>query len=667
MTLLGEQGRQARQGEHLDRAPPEPPDRRDHADRPGHTGRQGRPTRRRSGDLGAIVALFSRTAGRRLLLGALLALLTVLAGIALLGLSGWFIAAAGLAGLTAGALAFNVFLPSAGVRLLALARTAGRYGERVVTHDATLAVLAALRERLFRRWARPGAARALLRRPARLLFRLTADIDALESLYLRVAVPVASAAGAALLTGALLGALNPWLGIAVATGLLIVGAAVTMHVARRARPLALRRAVALERLRERAVDLVAGQTDLAMAGRLPAQCAALRGTDARLAKADRALQRLEVHAGGAFTAAGSLTLSGVLLAAGALVARGLIDVPSAALALLVALAAMEPFAALRRGAIEAGRGALAARRLSPRLRDDDVDAADADTAPAVPRPDEGLAIDLVGASAAHDESSRVVLGALDLCIRRGERVAVIGPSGAGKSTLLALVAGELRPASGAASALPCTWLTQRTELFQDSLAENLRLADLDASDERLLDVLHACGLGRDVSRFAHGLDTPLGEGGLGLSGGQARRLSLARLLLRPTRLWLLDEPTEALDADVARDVLARLRRHAGDRTLLIATHLRREAELADRLLQLEHGRLVADLRRGTPAFDRALRALRADRIDPACAPAPDAVATPRSGAVAEPVVEPVSAAALEPGRVAAPHRAPDPVSALAKT
>lgn len=572
-------------------------------------------TRRARGAHRAVFHAFLRGAGGRHALGAMLALMSTLAGIALLGLSGWFITAAGLAGLTAGAVAFNVFLPSAGIRLLALGRTASRYAERVVTHDATLAVLASLRERLFRAWAQPGAARQLLRRPGRLLFRLTADLDALESLYLRVAVPVIAAIGTALLAGVLLGALDARLGLAIAGWLLLVGLTVTLSTARRARPLALRRAVALERLRERAIDLVAGQTDLAMAGRLRAQRDAVMAADARLARADRALHRLETSAGGVFTVAGGLTLSAVLLAVAALMEHGLIDAPAAALALLVALASMDPFAALRRGAVEAGRSALAARRLGPRIAEQ-PHAESQDTPIPVLRPLPGLAVSLHGLSAAHDGATRPALHAMDLRIAEGERVALIGPSGAGKSTLMALIAGELAPASGLVRALPGTWMTQRVELFQDSLADNLRLAAPDADENQLWLALAAAGLAHDVQRLTHRLDTPLSEGGLGLSGGQARRLSLARLLLRPTPLWLLDEPTEALDADTARDVLHRLREQAVGRTLLIATHLRREAELADRLLVLDEGRLIADLRRGTPAFDRALRSLRADRSPP---------------------------------------------------
>ena len=217
-----------------------------------------------------------------------------------------------------------------------------------------------------------------------------------------------------------------------------------------------------------------------------------------------------------------------------------------------------------------------------------------------------------GVELIHEGSRVPALHALSLRIDRGERVAVVGPSGAGKSSLLALAGGELAPRAGRVDARPCTWLTQRTELFQDSLRDNLRLADPGADDGRLWSALQSAGLADEVQALAQGLATPLGEGGLGLSGGQSRRLALARLLLRPADVWLLDEPTEGLDTATARDVLRRLREHAGGRTLLIATHLRREAALADRLLCLRRGRIVADLRRGTPGFDAALAALRPD-------------------------------------------------------
>lgn len=545
---------------------------------------------------------------RALLLGGLLAAVTVLAGMTLLGLSGWFITATALAGLHAAtAFTFDVFMPSAGIRLLALGRTASRYGERLVTHDATFGVLAVLRVRLFRGWAGPDAARALLMRPARLLFRLTSDIDALESLYLRLLVPAAAALGAALLAGVVLGFMNAALGAALALWLVISGWGIALLVARRARRPAIRRAHAIEALRARAVDLVAGQTDLVMAGRIDAQREALMRADAQLAKADLALNRLEAASGFAYGSAGTLTLVGVLLIVGALVGEGLIGAPAAALALLVALTATEPFAALRRGALDAGRTWLAVRRLAPRMASSEDDAATTK-----PEGEAPFALQLMNVSVAHPGSRTEVLSDVSLTLRAGERVAVVGASGAGKSTLLAAVAAELTPQAGHVSAQPACLLTQRTELFQDSLRDNLRLADPAASDARLWAVLQAAGLDADVRTLSTGLDTRLGEGGLGLSGGQSRRLALARLLLRPVPLWLLDEPTEALDAAVAHDVLQRLAQHAGARTLLIATHLRREAALADRLVCMRHGRIVADLRRGSDAFDAVLRGLRAD-------------------------------------------------------
>ena len=563
---------------------------------------------KRTDDLRAVLRLFVATSARKLLLGGALAALTVLMGIALLGLSGWFIAATALAGLQAAtALAFDVFMPSAGIRLLALGRTFSRYGERLVTHDATLAVLATLRERLFRGWAQPEAARRLLLRPARLLFRLTGDIDALESLYLRLLVPFGVALGAALLAGVVLGAMNVWLGLALAGWLLLAGWGIALVVARRARPAAVRRGLALESLRARAIDLVAGQTELVMAGRLGAQRDALADADRRLARADLELNRLEAGAGFAYGMAGTLTLAAVLLAVGALAERGAIGAPGAALALLVALAAMEPFAALRRGALEAGRSWLAARRLAPRM----AAGALVSSAPMLPV-DAQAALTCEGVDVIHAGSRVPALRALSLRIEQGEHVAVVGASGAGKSTLLALVAGELSPQAGRLQARPCTWLTQRTELFQDSLRDNLRLADPGADDRSLWTALQSAGLADEVRALAQGLATPLGEGGLGLSGGQSRRLALARLLLRDVDIWLLDEPTEALDTGTARDVLRRLREHASGRTLLIATHLRREAALADRLLCLRQGRVIADLRRGTDEFDAALAALRPD-------------------------------------------------------
>ena len=538
--------------------------------------------------------------------GALMAALTVLMGMALLGLSGWFIAATAIAGLVpATALVFDVFMPSAGIRLLAMGRTASRYGERVVTHETTLAVLAALREKLFIGWAQPGAARLLQLRPARLLQRLTADVDALDSLYLRLMVPVVAAAGAALLAGVVLGALQWWLGLAVLVWLLLAGMGLTLWLTRRSTRPAVQRALALERLRAQAVDAVAGQTDLLMAGRLAAQCAHIAQSDARVAQADHALNRLDAQAAAGFATAGALTLAGVLAGAGYLVDAGVIGAPGAALALLVALTAMEPFNALRRGALEAGRTRLAARRLGARMGSGPVDAA-------LPAPAGDAAFVLDNAAVQHADSAVPALQSVDLHIQKAERVALVGASGAGKSTVMAVLAGEQPLSHGCVQAVPSVWLTQRVALFQDSVRDNLRLAAPHADDRALWAALEDAGLAADVRAMPQGLDSSLGEGGLGLSGGQARRLGLARLLLAQQPAWLLDEPTEGLDAATARDVLQRLQARAEQHTVVLCTHLQREAALADRLIWLDGGVVQAEARRGEPAFAALIARLRPD-------------------------------------------------------
>ncbi|MBS0339002.1 MAG: ATP-binding cassette domain-containing protein [Proteobacteria bacterium] len=563
------------------------------------------------GEIAAVLRPFLRAQPRTLALGAGLAALTVLAGMALLGISGWFIAATALAGMQAAtAIAFDVFMPSAAIRLLAIGRTASRYGERLLTHDATLSASARLREQLFRGWARPDAAQRLRARPVRLLFRLTGDIDALESLYLRVMVPAAAALGAALLGAVLFGAFaGAWFGLAALLWLLLCGAGVAMLTALRARHASMRRGLATQRLRERVIDLVAGQTELLMAGRMPAQCEEVARADARLARAEIELHRLETRTGMAWNAASAVMLAAALIASAWLVEQGRVGVPVAAMLVLVSLAAMEPFAALRRGAVELGRSLLAVRRIAPRLL------AGQEQQPVLDEPAPGLAAQCERAELVHAGSASVAVSRLDLQLRAGERVALVGASGAGKSTVMAALAGEIAARSGSVRALPACWLTQHTDLFQDDLRGNLLLADAQADDVRLWAALGAAGLADDVRAMPQGLDTRLGEGGLGLSGGQSRRLALARLLLKTDApLWLLDEPTEGLDTRTARDVLGRLAQEAQQRqcSLVIATHLRREAGLADRLLCIRGGRLVADLRRGTPEFEAALRELRQD-------------------------------------------------------
>jgi len=193
-----------------------------------------------------------------------------------------------------------------------------------------------------------------------------------------------------------------------------------------------------------------------------------------------------------------------------------------------------------------------------------------------------------------------VLQDVDLQVQQGEALALTGPSGSGKSSLLHCLAGFIDADAGQISlfgkppgAVPIAWLGQRPLLIQGSWADNLRLTAPQADAPAMHAALAEVGLGEVLARQPHGLDTPLREGGVGLSGGQAQRLALARVWLSQAQLVLLDEPTASLDPDSETEVIAALARLAATgRTLIMATHQPALMALAGRRLALHDGRLA---------------------------------------------------------------------------
>ncbi len=244
--------------------------------------------------------------------------------------------------------------------------------------------------------------------------------------------------------------------------------------------------------------------------------------------------------------------------------------------------------------------------LEPDVDDPDVDDPGADEANVVAddeRPDKAEsdvaelvpgAVRLVTVELRHAGRERI-LGPLSIRVDAGEVLAFIGPSGSGKSSLLQMIAGFIAPSAGAVQVQrypAIAWLDQRPLIIQGTLAENLRVVAPCASDEQLRSALRQAGLGQWLASAPAGLDTPLGERGVGLSGGEGQRLALARVFLSPAKLVLLDEPTAALDPETERDVIAGLTRLAASgRTLIIATHHPAIMAMADRVYAIEAGRL----------------------------------------------------------------------------
>ena len=546
------------------------------------------------------------TQRRHLLLGLLLACTTTLAGVLLLGISGWFITGTAIAGLLgAAAIAFDVFTPSASIRLLALGRTASRYGERVLTHQATLQALVQVRERLFRAFAARGTADGATWRlhPSRMLLRLTRDLDAAESLYLRLLVSTAAALCGTLLISLWLAWHHVGLGVASLFWFLLWGFGIVAWLVRSTTRLSLAQSRLAERLRQQTLDLAGAQTELVMANQLDAWLARWQDTEARLAALDARLQQRDALAAALWQILHSLTMAAAALAAGWLVLQHGMSVPNAAFLMLMAMAGMEPFAAMRRGATEWSASLLAARRLEQPL------CAQPDADQALPTPAAGLTLELQQVTL-QGTSSNARVSDVTLQVPAGETVALIGPSGSGKSTLLALISGELVAGSGRVQAQRSVALPQQPALFHDSVRANVNLQQRELDDAQIWQALDAAGLHEVMAARPDGLDEMLGEGGLGLSRGQARRLALARLFLADSDFWLLDEPTDGLDSATAADVLQRLEQALRGRTAVIATHMRREAALADRLLVLDKGRVTGNWPRGSAGYAAALARLR---------------------------------------------------------
>ena len=211
-----------------------------------------------------------------------------------------------------------------------------------------------------------------------------------------------------------------------------------------------------------------------------------------------------------------------------------------------------------------------------------------------PRSDRS-AIELTAACVAYPGRGQVI-GPIDLTIQRGEVVALSGASGSGKSTLLALLAGFIAPSAGEYRRQENShyaWLDQQPCLLHGSLIDNLRLAAPEASREEMMTALQRAGFGRLLTQLPDGLDTLIGERGVGLSGGQAQRLALARVYLSNAPLVLLDEPTASLDQETEQLVMAALLELAQEgRTLVIATHHPAVIAAANRHLAFEQGELV---------------------------------------------------------------------------
>lgn len=537
-------------------------------------------------------------------LAVIVACATVLASVALMGVAGWFIAAMGIAGVTTGMM--NYFLPAAGIRFFAIVRTGGRYGERLLSHEATFRLLAGLRFWLFRRLIPLSPGQLQARRGGDLAGSLQSDVETLQHAYLRLASPVAVALACSVTVVLVVAVLHPPTALALAV-LLVVAGGLVPALARRAALSPGAAAVASRAaLRVATVDLLQGLTDLRVAGAVDRHLAIIDGLGERLVDNQCRASKAGVMAEAAVGLSAGLALwCAALLASASVAAGGLLPgvapalVPALALAALAAFEAVAPMpAAMERW----GEVRAAARRIFDLADRSPAIVAGPDPSP-VPR-DASIVFSSVRLRYAPDLPP--ALDGLDLAIPDGRPIAILGPSGAGKSSLGRLLVrfweyeGEIRLGGHDLRRYRPEDLrrlvgiaTQDAQLFHGSIRDNLLMAVPEAEAAAMDHVLEIVQLSGFVRDLPDGLDTWIGEAGARLSAGQARRLVLARALLRDPRILILDEPTENLDAGTAREVLAALRSVTERRTVILITHDPRAAsQFTDQIVQMAAGRIV---------------------------------------------------------------------------
>ena len=501
-------------------------------------------------------------------------------------------ALASLLGLLAGAALLTATIA---LSRLGLARLVLRYLERLVTHSALFRALAALRIWFFRGLAQRSAGGLGFRDAGDLLARLVNDVEALDTIYLRLLLP---AAACIILLPTLILLFAPvafWLAILLGILFMLAAFALPLLAARASRATGERLATAGAGLRVAVLDTISGLREVRAFAAEPRMIALVESREAIVQAAERDLAYRAAWAQAAAFLCAQAGLLAALIFAGAHPAL-----------VFAAAAAFEFAASMPRAGVLAGHAAAAASRLLA-VAEGPIPVPDPITPAPVP-PNGTLRFEAV--HFAWNPTRPPIFAGLTLDIPQGSRVAILGPSGSGKSTLAALALKVAAPTSGRITIgntdltqIPAStlrhhiaWLSQSTHLFADTIRNNLLLGRPDATDEDLWAALNAAQIATLVQSLPQTLNTTLGEHGATLSGGQARRLALARTLLTNAPILILDEPCAGLDAQTERDFHTTLNTATPTQTIILIAHRLTGTERLDRTYRLSNGLAVAAAR-----------------------------------------------------------------------
>jgi len=490
----------------------------------------------------------------------------------------------------------------AAVEVLAFIRGPLRYGERLEGHDAAFRALSRWRVWLYDQLEPRSPAGLRAWRSGDLLARAVEDVDVLQDLYLRGLLPVSVAVAASSVALVLVGLVLPVaalvLGVALALALVV-----PPLIALASSPATGREAEVRGTLAAEVVDLLQGAPDLLAFGHEDRLLARAETADAELTT----LARRRALAAGASAAALVLCVGVAVVVVLVVTVQAVhahrLDAVMLAVPPLAAIAAFESVPAVTASALRMREVAAAGRRLLA-LEDIAVPVVDPERPGEIPPGSPRVA--LADARLRYGDDLPWALDGVSLALEPGSRTAVVGASGAGKTSLVNVLLRFWPLASGTATlaGVPLESLAQDdvrravalvdqdARLFAGTVGENITLARPGATSAEVADAVRLAQLEPWVAGLPDGLDTAVGEGGARVSGGQRRRIALARALLAGGPVLILDEPTAGLDEPTAERLLTDVLAASGERTVLLVTHRQREAEALDQMVVLERGRVV---------------------------------------------------------------------------
>ncbi|WP_174508487.1 heme ABC transporter ATP-binding protein/permease CydC [Klebsiella oxytoca] len=534
-----------------------------------------------------------------LTIGVVLAIITLLASIGLLTLSGWFLSASAVVGV-AGIYSFNYMLPAAGVRGAAILRTAGRYFERLVSHDATFRVLQHLRVFTFSKLLPLSPAGLARFRQGELLNRVVADVDTLDHLYLRVISPLVGALVVILVVTAGLSILDVTLALTLGGIMLLTLVILPPLFYRAGKPTGEHITQQRGQYRQQLTSWLQGQAELMLFSASDRYRAQMEKTEQRWQEAQRRQADLTALSQALMLLIGGIAVIAMLWLASAGVGGN--SQPGALIALFVfcALAAFEALAPVTGAFQHLGQVIASARRITQITEQQP----EVTFVAGAEQPPERVALTLNKVTFSYPQQPAPALDTVSLQVKAGEHIAILGRTGCGKSTLLQLLTRAWDPAQGEIllNGQPLTHINeaslrramsvvpQRVHLFSATLRDNLLLAAPGASDAQLTSTLERVGLEKLLEDS--GLNAWLGEGGRQLSGGELRRLAIARALLHDAPLMLLDEPTEGLDATTESQILDLLSDVMREKTVLMVTHRLRGLARFNQIIIMDNGKII---------------------------------------------------------------------------